>query len=41
MYLLLGLLYVVLVVFEATRGPKPAVEEHPPEAAQGISQEAS
>ena len=27
MYLLLGLLYVVLVIFEALRGPKPAVEE--------------
>jgi hypothetical protein len=27
MYLLLGLLYVVLVVYEALRGPEPAVEE--------------
>ena len=26
MYLLLGLLYVVLVVYEALRGPEPAVE---------------
>ncbi len=40
MYALLGLLYVVLIVFEATRGPEPAVEEAVPPA-QGITQRTS
>jgi cytochrome d ubiquinol oxidase subunit I len=36
MYLLLGLLYVLLMTFEALRGPAPAVEEAPPEETEDL-----
>jgi len=37
MYVLLGLLAVFLVVYEALRGPKPAVEKESPEGASEMA----
>ncbi len=37
MYLLLGLFYVVLLVFEALRGPEDAGKEEKPQAAEGLA----